>query len=309
MKNELLDKAVVELDGVFPDSSQSDTHNIDLSSINVGHYFSANDCLFVRTLPVFGFVCSAAQFTQRAKELGFINGYRWGVEYQTDGKRPELADDVEVEITQHDGFVMCHQCRYIRFEHVAEFKITDQRYKPADTSYLDKPESSTHSAESSRDNDADWYDHDNQKALRLPPVGTECQYALNGGSIYWDCEVISHHRLVIKCPHLAGDSGEGLQVIGCDIEFRPLDHATRKAELERQSEKESLKEQLMSVVEKIDYDHDLFREVLSEIGYLRQAEGDSSLNKAEAEKKRVDGWQPPSGLFGTGYLRMPFNKY
>jgi len=70
----------------------------------------------------------------------------------------------------------------------------------------------------------DWYDYTNQKALRLPPVGVECQYALNGSSMFWGCEVISHHNIVIRCPHLVGDDGMGLQVVKYgSIEFRPLD--------------------------------------------------------------------------------------
>jgi hypothetical protein len=81
----------------------------------------------------------SSEFQQRAKELGFINGYRWGIEYATNGKKPELADDV----------VVCAESPRFNIDELTpdklsawnwpfctKFKITDQRYKPADTSYL-----------------------------------------------------------------------------------------------------------------------------------------------------------------------------
>ena len=112
-----------------------------------------------------------SEFQQRAKELGFAGRYRWGVEYKTDGKPPELADDVVCQFKHIKfGWGKENEISVVnRWDTVELLKITDQRYKPADTSYLDKPDSSL-------DNGADWYDYDNQKALRLPPVGAECEY-------------------------------------------------------------------------------------------------------------------------------------
>jgi hypothetical protein len=91
-------------------------------------------------------VISKEQFQQRAKELGFVWRYRWGIEYKTDGKRPELADDVEIKwLTQevkkwwpeHDNTTVGELVWNGKYS-VDLFKITDQRYKPADTSYLDR---------------------------------------------------------------------------------------------------------------------------------------------------------------------------
>lgn len=86
-------------------------------------------------------VCTVDQFTQRAKELGFINGYRWGIEYQTNGKRPDLADDVVISIKPnwseiYIGDTYVRGCNWVGIVH---FKITDQRHKPQDTSYLQTP--------------------------------------------------------------------------------------------------------------------------------------------------------------------------
>jgi hypothetical protein len=193
---------------------------------------------------------SKSEFQQRAKELGFVGRYRWGVEYKTDGKRPELADDVEINCYYDNNweeakvYHICWSSGGISYP-VSKFKITDPRFKPADTSYLDKlercgleaPESLNHKCSSSDvqfkdDNDANWYCYETQKALQLPPVGVRCQYSLTNGSRFWDCEIISHHKMVIKCPHLANDSDEGLQIIYGEITFRPPDH-DRKAKAER----------------------------------------------------------------------------
>lgn len=84
-----------------------------------------------------------SEFQQRAKELGFVNGYRWGVEYPTNGKRPDLADDVSVTYRlKSDGSWLKNSFRVDEWhweETIMSFKITDERYKPADTSYLNSP--------------------------------------------------------------------------------------------------------------------------------------------------------------------------
>jgi hypothetical protein len=159
-----LDKIIIVLDGKYPRNVRG-------------------------SICVLDYVCTRAEFQQRARELGFINGYRWGFEYEAFGKKPDLPDDVEVEITEHDGFEIRHECAGIRFGCVAKFKITDPRYKPADTSYLDKPveqqpesmlvlsaKQITAFNDCSIEKAEDWYDYENQKALRLPPAGIECEY-------------------------------------------------------------------------------------------------------------------------------------
>ena len=85
-------------------------------------------------------VCHKDQFNAIAKDLGFINGYRWGVEHQVNGKRPELPDDVIVYGRNYGD--ECGKGDHVKdffWNDYFKFKITDQRYKPADTSYLNAP--------------------------------------------------------------------------------------------------------------------------------------------------------------------------
>lgn len=71
---------------------------------------------------------------------GFINGYRWGVEYPTNGKQPDLDGDVVVEMRHNYGAWHGDGPDALGNFHCKSFcafRITDERYKPADTSYLD----------------------------------------------------------------------------------------------------------------------------------------------------------------------------
>ena len=151
-----LDDAVIELGGVLP--STVDEYSVIVGDAFVlycvnsvqedgslwlsGNYYLGGDEI---SESHFLSVGSARQFQQRAKELGFVNGYRWGVKHKTNGKKPELADDV----------VVCVESLRFKIDELTpdklsawnwtfctKFKITDQRYKPADTSYLYKPNSS-----------------------------------------------------------------------------------------------------------------------------------------------------------------------
>ena len=73
------------------------------------------------------------EFEAEAKRMGYINGYLWGVEYQTDGNCPDLDDDVLVEAKLHNG--PWHPggedaVDEFHWEVFSHFRITDQRYKP-----------------------------------------------------------------------------------------------------------------------------------------------------------------------------------
>jgi hypothetical protein len=85
------------------------------------------------------FFCTRDQFQQRAKELGFVGKYRWGVEYPTKGKKPELADDVVVKCRVSEVWCISEgPVDMWPWRFIGSFRITDQRYKPEDTSYLYK---------------------------------------------------------------------------------------------------------------------------------------------------------------------------
>jgi hypothetical protein len=137
---DLLDKAVEQFDGKWP-------------AVNVHHTYlkvSGNKNVFYNYQTKFDFsqyagsngywdlVCSKEVFEQRAKELGYVNGYRWGVEYELDGKGPDLPDDTLIVWTDavDSAETTCHGMNWVGVE---SFRITDPRYKPADTSYLDAP--------------------------------------------------------------------------------------------------------------------------------------------------------------------------
>lgn len=200
-------------------------------------------------------VCTKPGFESCAKRLGYINGYRWGVEYPTNGERPDLDDDVLIEYknTFHgDNWVAKARAGNLVYQNnggaypVTSFKITGQRYKPADTSYLNastKTQSLTHS---------EWWDYENHCIIdeQCPPIGSIVDLresteflSLASGEITIisagaHCHVVGHAERPdnnFKCVTL-------MPVINLEAGFctgnptrlvRPLDHATRKAELER----------------------------------------------------------------------------
>jgi hypothetical protein len=232
MKMKTLDDAVIELNGVLPEFNRT-SHKAGMLYIDI------DGALLESVGKGWGgnVICTLEQFQRRAKELGFVGRYRWGVEYKTNGKRPELADDVEIKwqaVAVNEWWpkhcdTTAGELDWNGKYAVCSFKITDQRYKPADTSYLDKPESST-------DNESEWYDYDNQKALRLPPVGTECIY-LNAASGSNEKAFIVGSDFFDKSAVIWRNSKDGGQLYyGYKHDLKPLDHdrkAKDKAEKDR----------------------------------------------------------------------------
>jgi hypothetical protein len=214
-----LDDAVIELNGVYPEFTGD--------SYDKGSFYV---CCRLRLHESVGrgygghLICEKEQFQQRAKELGFINGYRYGVEYKTDGKRPNLPDDVVVKTNMSttadtvDVWIWCN---------IKSFKITDPRYQPADTSYLEKPALEPVPEEES------WYDYDNQKALRLPPVDLICEAYSFKREKWIKAKILNAAtgRNEMAVAALAED-GHWSDLFWC-CKFRPTDHADRKAKAER----------------------------------------------------------------------------
>jgi hypothetical protein len=196
---------------------------------------------------------------------GFINGYRWGIEYPTNGKKPDLANDVLVDVKCKKGSgewqgwtdmtvadtAWTEAQNYIS---ATSFKIIDERYKPSDTSYLDAP----NVKESLMD---EWYDYDNQKAIALPKAGEYCQVYLNG---WYNCYIVGLDDLG-GC--VFRKDGEYMQRI-TDDSFRPLDH-NRKSE----AEKKRVVDAAMSIV----VDAHMLEDILGSLydaGYLRLPDTD-----------------------------------
>lgn len=74
-----------------------------------------------------------------------------------------------------------------------------------------------------------WWDYDKGCAVGLPPVDTWCQYSLSSGRTWFKCKVISHDKLVLDCPHVEDENGNGLQIVNKNaVMFRPLDYKTPK---------------------------------------------------------------------------------
>jgi hypothetical protein len=165
--------------------------------------FQQSDSLFMydsggsKTEPVavgvrlLGAVISKEQFQQRAKELGFVGRYRWGVEYKTDGSAPDLPSDTLIVVTDVNGKEYKESPVFtLDFFLIRGFKITDQRYKPADTSYLDKDDSSLdNGAESFIQNKVDWYDYKKKKGDIFPKAFDKVQFT-HGLACWIDGEVV-----------------------------------------------------------------------------------------------------------------------
>lgn len=99
------------------------------------------------------------------RDNGWINGYKWGEEYPTNGKKPDLPDDVLVSFEPQDYRTLTMQTCNLKdlpFKNSLSFRIVDERYKPK-SEPLGNPEQLDNS----------WYTRG-----ELPPVGTECEYAI-----------------------------------------------------------------------------------------------------------------------------------
>ena len=74
-----------------------------------------------------------------------------------------------------------------------------------------------------------WWDYENGCAVGLPPVDTECEYSLSNGRAWHKCKVISQDKLVLDCPHVEDENGNGLQIVNKNaVLFRPLAYKTPK---------------------------------------------------------------------------------
>ena len=158
----LIDAAIKSLGGEWPEDSVAGEDV--LHQFPSGRYI-AGICEFT-TAKV---ICTRDEFNQRAKELGYINGYKYGVEYETNGEKPDLPDDVLVQcraLTRHT-FGHAHSTNNVAWGNVTAFRIVDERYKPKEQSMNN-----------------DWYERG-----ELPPVGAVVEVAP-----LWDRVLIVAHN-------------------------------------------------------------------------------------------------------------------
>jgi hypothetical protein len=206
---------------------------------------------------------------------GFISGYRWGVEYPTNGSKPDLPDDVIIQLSApmcrgslsvFAGSAMCAAKG-------ATFKIIDERYKPEDTSYLDEyfavqgiDQQKIKNTLISDIAERGWYCYETQKALRLPPVGDKSVSYLAGDGVWIGCEVAAHYKSGAIVAHNCGVT------LVCKHELRPNNFHARKAEAER--------ERVVDAVFEFTYDED----------------------------NDYPTWNELAALYDAGFLRMPGDK-
>lgn len=122
-KQELIDKAVEAWEGIFkPEYDYVTMFSGDIYNATTNRY---SDWIF-----------NIHEFQQRARELGWINGYRYGEEYQTNGKKPDLPDDLVIKRgfsgnwPVNGGLVSA----FTDWSSVTEFRIVDEHYKPVEQS-------------------------------------------------------------------------------------------------------------------------------------------------------------------------------
>jgi hypothetical protein len=77
-----------------------------------------------------------------------------------------------------------------------------------------------------------WYCYETQKALRLPPVGVECEWKPHSPcKSDWKKCVVDYVHGEWVC--VTNSNSYKMKQILNNVKFRPLDHAARKAEAER----------------------------------------------------------------------------
>lgn len=140
-KQELIDRAVLAHKGIFPYGKRqiiivSTPRNDCWGEGKYDKFSGTAEELYIllEGEPLWVPVCDYNEFLQRAKELGFVEqtGYRWGVEYETNGEKPELPDvKVKVCIDKND-WSYASSVHGFNWDNTKYFRIVDERYKPVE---------------------------------------------------------------------------------------------------------------------------------------------------------------------------------
>lgn len=196
-KQELIDGVVNYLKG----------KDIPLSGVEIsGRKFSTYMGQFIEWVdgkPIV--LCRHSYLNDRARELDWINGYRYGVEYETKGKKPDLPDDliVEVKILNTRDFGYKNPISELVWCRTTAFRIVDERYNPVES----VPEKL-------------WHEKD-----ELPPVGVECEvynHDLGSNAAWEKCTILWVGKT--KCVYESESCYERVVDISGPnyAEFRPL---------------------------------------------------------------------------------------
>lgn len=190
--------------------------------------------------PYWEFVCSKEEYLQRAKELGWVNGYRWGVIYKNENHGKDLPVDLEISITLPNWFgpgsVWLTGCNPTNLQDSPAyyFKITDERYKPRDDLWveLSLSEEATNALKELTDyivDKARWSPASNKqekcndwhKKGELPPVGAVVRHKESGKDVEIKCHLRTGQALGERLC-------EPLIEIGYANDFEPIRNETDK---------------------------------------------------------------------------------
>lgn len=227
-KKELIDKAVEDLRGKI-DALNNYGFDGYILLINAGAGYSlAHVNSYVADEGQY--FCTIKEFNQRARELGWCNGYKYGVEYETNGKKPDLPDDVLVSATSISGIDLGDQyagSSRRNWDIIKSFRIVDDHFKPVDADYFSE-------SEVDENNDGVSISYKSEKSWHekgeLPPVGTECKMK-HPGIVDWvkvtiECyfNSVDGHSMVVISGHNYDVWDENYPVIRIDeeLEFLPL---------------------------------------------------------------------------------------
>lgn len=245
-KQELLKTAVIALNGKLSEHTQEYITRFGSEGNYNSTDFKSKNTLFTKQ-----------EFEQKAKEMGYINGYRYGIEYLTNGKKPDLPDDIFIDVKCEKGTNEWQEWTDMTVADTAwttkhnsipatSFKIVDQRYEPADTSYLvelgmelvnqsqEKLESVTEKLEANS-----WWDYENDAPLSFPPAGTHCLVSYKTLALQheWIETFVVGVGVDGSCVFDLTDFADGDNPYDGWLNperFRPLDYFTRKeAEAEK----------------------------------------------------------------------------
>lgn len=196
-KQELIDKAVEKFSGKWPAfECYHFEYRTDTRGAHCPYWFTVNECPGSY---------SREDFEQRARDLGWINGYRWGAEYPTNGKKPDLPDDTEIYIYYASGRSYNPILSRVPDWRLTEkFRIVDERYKPKDQPV--QPHDMV---------DNSWHERG-----EIPPVGVECEY--NRASDTWvKVWVVAKHAFD-DCVIFSSERDKGELRYGHACCFRPI---------------------------------------------------------------------------------------
>lgn len=242
--NKLIDKAVLENNGIWV---KQGTHLKVAGPSNIFYkayaYFNfyAND---TNSDNYWIYVCNKQDYLQRARELGYVEqtGYRWGVEYETNGQRPDLPDNLEIKACQRlSGLIHFCKANKANWKDTDYFTVVDDKYKPIDQAAdeIDSPlnkmscivDNISNINDSLPNTDESWWDWEADKAVSLPPVGSKVFFREYRETDNWK---------EIQIRGFWNEKGNvsvwihSVSKPNITIEhFRPLNYATRKAEMER----------------------------------------------------------------------------